>query len=88
MHTEEAGYVNFSVKMTEADRMEPITEQVLKESLTQKITMGRLIVDLYCAESLLAGDEDGSTDPYFSFHYCAARKQSSQKNSILNPIYF
>lgn len=36
---------------------------------------------------MLAGDDDGSTDPYFKFNFQSKTAFSSTKPSTLNPIY-
>jgi len=36
---------------------------------------------------LLAGDDDGSADPYFKFIFQDSVKVSSIKNSTINPVY-
>ena len=46
-----------------------------------------IVIDLYCAEGLLAGDDDGTTDPYFKFSFQEKSQLSSAKKSTLNPIY-
>jgi Ca2+-dependent lipid-binding protein len=46
-----------------------------------------IVIDLYCAEGLLAGDDDGSTDPYFVFTFQNKTVKSLEKKSTLNPIY-
>ena len=46
-----------------------------------------IVIDLYCAEGLLAGDDDGTTDPYFKFSFQDKSQLSSCKKSTLNPIY-
>ena len=48
----------------------------------------RMIVDLICAQSLLPSDDDGSSDPFFTFNYQGVEMLSSTKNSTLNPVYF
>jgi len=47
----------------------------------------KIVVDLYCAENLLAGDDDGSADPYFKFIFQDSVKVSSVKDSTTNPVY-
>ena len=47
----------------------------------------KILIDLYCAENLLAGDDDGSADPYFKFSFQDSDKVSSVKNSTINPVY-
>ena len=47
-----------------------------------------LVIDLICAEELLAGDDDGSTDPIFCINYMGVQIVSSKKEKTLNPVYF
>ncbi len=47
----------------------------------------KIVVDLYCAEGLLAGDDDGSTDPYFKFSFQESIECSTIKRATRNPIF-
>ena len=46
-----------------------------------------IVIDLFCAQDLLAGDDDGSADPYFRFTFQESVKISSVKSSTVNPVY-
>jgi Ca2+-dependent lipid-binding protein len=46
-----------------------------------------IVIDLFCAQNLIAGDDDGSADPYFKFTFQDSVKVSSVKTSTVNPVY-
>lgn len=92
IHDEEAGLIKVSVSMRRADRMEPVADKKIDDSeyfnMRNSNGAGRIVIDLISAESLIASDDDGSVDPYFTFSYMSSEATSSKKNSTLNPIYF
>lgn len=71
IYKETAGYIKMGVKISKSDKIYPPSETKIDKffSSINKTVKGSIVIDLYCAESLLAGDDDGSTDPKFIFNY-------------------
>lgn len=71
--SEEAGYIKMGLtiekplKQKKEPPVETFTNKYFKPE--NKLTRCRVVIDMICAESLLPGDDDGSTDPYFTFRH-------------------
>lgn len=49
---------------------------------------GRIVVELICGQGLIPLDDEGVSDPFFSFSYNMCEQLSSVKPQTLNPVYY
>lgn len=92
LQNEQAGYMKVGVEMVPTNRKEnPVSRKMnspLYGAYNANRKSGRLVIDLFCAESLIPLDDDGGVDAYFSFGFLLAEAVSSVKDDSLNPVYY
>ena len=80
LYREEAGYIKIGVnvqRLNQAIRPSEIPINTMK--FGQGSQRCRLVVDLICAEGLLASDDDGSVDPLFCISYLSNQRVSETR---------
>ena len=80
------GVVKVKLEINRTDRRD---DQVHTEKLIEaKFNHGIMLAHIYHAENLIAGDNDGSSDPYVKISYYGRELTSRTISKSLNPVWY
>lgn len=88
---EEAGYIKLGLKMLRKDRPTASNIKKINNNMVnlhnKNNKRDKIYIELISAHSLIPLDEEGASDPFFTFSFMNAETSSSIRNDTVNPIY-
>lgn len=88
---EEAGYLKLGLTMAWKDRPTASNFTKFRNDMInldkKNRRLDKIYIELISAHSLIPLDEEGASDPFFTFSFMNSETSSSIKNDTVNPIY-